>query len=277
MKKVLAFLTILALAGVAQADWDSTMPAKWAQLPDLSQTGMDVRCGRNPVDPYLKTLADDFLCTETGPITGIHIWGSWLHDYVPFGVDPTAVEFHLSLHEDIPADQSETGYSMPVQPAIWEADFMLTQFQVRVEADNLIEQFYDPNMGEIIGSDTICYQYNFDLTQAGVLPPMQLGTPDNPIVYWLDVTAKSFDENAVFGWKTSLDHWNDDAVYWDDTFNPMPQELIYPYGHPMAGQSIDLAFVIVPEPTTIGMLAMGGLAMGGLALIHRRRGGRRID
>jgi hypothetical protein len=73
-------------------------------------------------------------------------------------------------------------------------------------------------------------------------------------VYWLDVRAESFDPNAVFGWKTSLDHWNDDAVYWDDTFSPIPQELVYPAGHPMEGQSIDLAFVIVPEPATLARI-----------------------
>jgi len=266
MKKAIVFVLVLGVSQAALADWDQTMPAKWVQAPDLSSTGLDVRCGKNPTDPYTKVLADDFLCTETGPITSIHIWGSWLNDYLPFYADPTAVEFHLSLHEDIPAEQSPTGYSMPAQPAIWEADFMLTQFGVQVWAENLTEQFYDPNWDEIIGSDTVCYQYNFDLTQAGIPPLMQFGTPENPVVYWLDVKAESFDPNAVFGWKTSLDHWNDDAVYWDEVFAPTPSELVYPVGHPMEGESIDLAFVIVPEPATLSLLGLGALA-----LVRRRR------
>lgn len=147
---------------------------------------------------------------------------------------------------------------------------------MRVEADNLFELFYDPNqdVGDpappfngIIGDDTICFQYNFDLTQPGVVPLIQQGTPDEPVVYWLDVTAWTPDDACVFGWKTSPDHWNDDAVWWDNIPGDDPHELRYPAGHPLQGQSIDLAFVIVPEPCTV-MLLLGG---GALAVARKRR------
>jgi hypothetical protein len=59
------------------------------------------------------------------------------------------------------------------------------------------------------------------------------------------------DQEAVFGWKTSVDHWNDDAV-WGEGVDPPPQwnELIYPPGHPWMGESIDLAFGLVSEEIT---------------------------
>jgi len=147
-----------------------------------------------------------------------------------------------------------------------------------MEADNLREQFYDPNhdfgdpvppFNGIIGTDSVCWQYNFDLAAAGTVPPTQEGTPDRPIIYWLDVTAFPHDPDAVFGWKTSLDHWNDDAVYWDDIAgaDALPNELRYPMGHPFEGESIDLAFVIVPEPATMLLLIGGGV----LAVVRRRR------
>ena len=105
-------------------------------------------------------------------------------------------------------------------------------------------------------------------------------------IYWLDVKAFPFvDPNSgevtgTFGWKTSLDHWNDDAVYWDEGDAGGAGkwvDLHYPASgwdfdagqerdHPLAGQSIDLAFVITPEPATLSLLALGGLA-----LIRRRR------
>jgi len=50
----------------------------------------------------------------------------------------------------------------------------------------------------------------------------------------------------VWGWKTSLDHFNDDAV-WVDPDPPYTwewNELRYPDGHTYEGESIDLAFVI---------------------------------
>ena len=73
---------------------------KWEQLPDLSPTGMDVDATWHPEtpEPPPLILADDFLCTETGFITDIHIWGSWINDFYPFGEDPGAVEFTFSIH-----------------------------------------------------------------------------------------------------------------------------------------------------------------------------------
>lgn len=58
-----------------------------------------------------------------------------------------------------------------------------------------------------------------------------------------------------------MQHFNDDAVFGD---SPNPEEpplewneLRYPSQHPFAGQSIDLAFVITPEPATLLVLALG--------------------
>jgi hypothetical protein len=63
------------------ADWSPNNPAdraaaKWVQLPNLNSTGMDVLDTIQPISPVpsqWKTLADDFLCTQSGPITDAHI------------------------------------------------------------------------------------------------------------------------------------------------------------------------------------------------------------
>ena len=48
----------------------------------------------------------------------------------------------------------------------------------------------------------------------------------------------------------SADHWNDDAV-WAETgdvpYTGLWNELVYPPEHPYAGQSVDMAFVVVGE------------------------------
>ena len=83
-------------------------------------------------------------------------------------------------------------------------------------------------------------------------------------IYWLDVQA-SFDGTEKFGWKTSPQQFNDDAVWGDNgVFGADPgawNELVYPPDHPRVGQSIDLAFVIngVPEPHQYALLASLGL------------------
>ena len=57
-----------------------------------------------------------------------------------------------------------------------------------------------------------------------------------------------------------------DAVWWDEMSLGDPF-MINELHHPVTGVSLDLAFVIVPEPATMAILCLG--AVGALA---RRRG-----
>ena len=234
----------MSLAITAAADWNMEDPAKWVQLPDLAPTGMDV----NTSWPYYL-LADDFLCTETGPITDIHIWGSWYHDYLPFDGDPYGVSFVLSIHADIPAGVGGIDYSRPGE-VLWLGHFdgPAGMFQARVWEEGIDEGWFEPPFSYEFPGDHVCWQYNFFIDEADAF--WQEGTPDNPVIYWLDVQAMPADQSAWFGWKTSLNHWNDDAVWGqgeEPYFGPW-YELIYPDGHPMWPESIDLAFVITTIP-----------------------------
>ena len=119
------------------------------------------------------------------------------------------------------------------------------------------ELFFDPRNNQIIGSDSTIYQYNFFIPKAEAFEQQQGN------IYWLDVQAMVGGDSsgsgfADFGWKTSLEHFNDDAVhgrplfpgnpgFWDelrDPTGPIPSQQFhpgFPDGHPLAGQSIDLA------------------------------------
>lgn len=110
--------------------------------------------------------------------------------------------------------------------------------------------FVDPSMNEVIGFDTQVFQYNFFIDpDKTVNPPFRQieGT-----IYWLDVQALPGGDpgvsNALWGWKTSADHWNDDSVWIGEvlvnTVNGEPSvgpwfELI----DPTFGFSLDQAFV----------------------------------
>lgn len=212
---------------------------KWEQRPDLSTTGIDINASDNPPSPFV--LADDFLCEAPGRLTHIDVWGSWLGDNLPFGGDPTAVEFILSIHEDIPADESPTGFSMPGEP-VWLWNSVPGEFTAEIWQGWIEEGWMDPPEQYMFPADWTCWLYSFDVPPEGAFH--QVGTPDSAIVYWLDVQARPLDHGTLFGWKTTLDHWNDDAVW---GMGPEPymgpwDELIYPPMHQMAGQSIDLAF-----------------------------------
>jgi hypothetical protein len=237
MVRTLVVLAVLAFAVTAFADWDPGMPAKWVQLPQFDEWGVDVNA------TYPHVLADDFLCTEEGPITDIHIWGSWLNNHIPFGEWPEGVMFILSIHSDIPDSLSPTGFSMPGEP-LWWRRFLPGEFTARIYAGGLPEGWLNPPEEYWFpGSDEL-WQYNFHIDDSEAF--IQQGSPDNPVVYWLDVQAIPEDPEAYFGWKTSLDHWNDDAtwIYGEEPIFEPWFRLTYPPGHPYYPESIDLAFVI---------------------------------
>ena len=94
--------TALAQNSADYCDWQRGDPHKmhWPQLPDLSANGMDI-------DAMQTILADDFTCTATGPITGIHVWGSFADDIVPQD-GPDSLSLKLSIYENNTIPDSRT-------------------------------------------------------------------------------------------------------------------------------------------------------------------------
>ncbi|HEY4759250.1 MAG TPA: PEP-CTERM sorting domain-containing protein [Thermoguttaceae bacterium] len=291
---VVAFLAMNIFLPIASADWDeSDMPwTKWVQRPDLNQ-GVDVNAtylldssysgpyppGPAPIYPWNKILADDFPCDKPGPISDIHIWGSWLEDRVA-----PNVYFKLSIHDDVPVGPGNP-YSHP-GAELWSTIMSPTAYRLWYEPTN--EYFYEPNTDRIIGTDTQIWQYNFDIDpanafyQEGIDPLTGM-----PRVYWLDVQAIIPEPppppptppedpypppQYVFGWKSTDQPWNDDAVFADTDMPGGPP--IGPWvdmWHPLTGQSLNLAFAIttIPEPGTIVMLLTACFI--GLVTFLRRR------
>ena len=192
--------------------------AKWAQPPDLTQTGMDVNDTAGQ-PPFL--LADDFQCTNSGPLTQITVWGSWREDLLPLN-NPANVQFTLSIHQDIPAHGT-----IPSQPGafLWSRIFPPGQFQVVTQQADILEWWMDPPAGAFFPGDKTCYKYTF--TMAATEAFVQQGTPQNPMIYWLDIQATVIGgtSSTKFGWKTSLRNWNDAAV-WANAVEPKLKELI---------------------------------------------------
>ncbi len=132
----------------------------------------------------------------------------------------------------------------------------------------------------LIGTDTQVWQYNFTIPAASAF--VQKGTAANQMTYWLEVQAwvpaATGAATEVFGWKTSLTHWGDAAVYADTNLplsaggvltGPAPapvfwNDMHYPAGTTYDGQNIDESFVIattVPEPGTLVLLGAGLLGL----------------
>lgn len=221
--------------------------AKYQQPPDLTPEGMDVNATHNPEKPPPYLLADDFPCNNPGPITEIVLYGSWYSDLLPGG--PDQVYITLSLHADIPAKQSPTGYSMP-GAMLWTHGFQPGAYRVERVTQNVEEGWFTPPEFFRFPGDKTCWKYTFPIPREVAF--YQKGTAAEPVVYWLDAQAvvpPTALEPAWFGWKTSRRHWNDDAV-WVSAIEPYTgiwRELRYPPMHPLYPQSVDLAFEIHTE------------------------------
>ena len=265
MKSLLTTLMIaVAVAGLAAtagADWKPEDGHKmhWPQLPDPNGWDIDITAP--------NVVADDWKCGGTGPVRDIHFWFSVEGDGQ--GVSPievlSAIEWlRLSIHSDIPADQSPTGYSMPGD-VLWE--YYPPDPQILPVPGQGLQGWASPAQEEWRREDhNLFFQANI------------MDIPDPFIqregeIYWLDASLKFVDgyDGPRLGWKTTLRdlEFNDDAVYLvDDPTGAPPWRELWEYGD-HGGHSLDMAFVITPEPGTLAMLA--GLGIVGLMGLGLRR------
>ena len=199
---------VLAFVATTLGDWAPGDGHKmhFPQLPD--ETGWDINM-TTVVDVEPPTpLADDFLCRETGPITGIHLWASVQNGDADLAFQMDHIE--VRIRADIPAAISPTGYSMPGEELwYWEPNRGRPQTDIHPTTR---EGWWDPLRDIVIPDDHSRYhQYNFEIPEA------EAYVQKEGAIYWLDVAFTSYLNQTLFtgpvGWKTSQDHWQDVAVY----------------------------------------------------------------
>lgn len=218
-----------------------TNGVKYVQLPNVDG-GLDVEDSRDNI-----VLADDFPCSTTGPITDIHLWGSWLSDN-----HGTITNFWIGIYNDVPAVTNPlSGQIIPSHPGtnlLWQQSFGLGQYVESIYATGS-EYFYNPTNNLIMGGDSQAWYYCFYPTN----PFVQQGTAANPTNYWLAVSAQMSDQTpmALFGWKTSLIHYNDAAAWGTVDASGLPVGNWQSMTNPINQQQVDLSFKLttpLPRP-----------------------------
>jgi len=238
----LAVLAVL-MAAPARADWEVGDPYKmhYPQLPKMD--GWDVRAS------YYTFLADDWRCTESGPVTDIHLWVSFKGDvaFVP-----------ETLHTAIWSDDISGPYSKPGSQ-LWHRDIGTSGYSLLPLAPTGQQGWYDPSADP----DVIIENDHQRVFQINILiPEAEAFYQTQGQVYWLEFTVQKPVESEL-GWKQSgSEQFRDDAVWRIQDGTPWT-----PIEDPDTNLSMDLAFVITPEPPAaiVGLLGLGSL------LLRRRR------
>ena len=241
---------VLFVSGMALGDWDLGDYHKmhYPQLP-MVDGGWDVKAS------YYRFLADDWQCSESGPVTDIHLWVSYKGDVF---FDPTKI--HTAIWTNDPVGDSGIAgedplntYSKPLEQ-VWHKDW-LSGWTTRLW-DTGPQGWYDPQSGlqnPGVGIDPSVEPDHQEVHQINMLiDPAEAFYQEVGEIYWLEFSVPEPIESDI-GWKQSgSPQFEDDAV-WRPEANENWEELYDPY----TGLSMDLAFVITPEPGTILLMLVG--------------------
>ncbi|MCJ7729686.1 MAG: PEP-CTERM sorting domain-containing protein [Sedimentisphaerales bacterium] len=262
-------ISILAalLPYTALADWKVGDKASYYQLP--SYTGWDVysEWGTGPLADEGYGAADDWTATTNEAVTGIHFWGSWKED--------RAGETGKILLQIFSNDTISGGPGSFPRPdeLLWSRVIEENQYQKDIvyTSPTKDQGWYDPrDEGDWDRNEhKEMWQYNIPDIDSITTPFVQ----EAGQTYWLEISMDFM--GCEWGWKTTDSVSGNPGVFWDsfNTWDPHctwwrhPEiewkwtQLETPHGWHDPRVPQDLAFVIVPEPATLFLLAIGAAAM----------------
>ncbi|MBI9016816.1 MAG: hypothetical protein JEZ07_06085 [Phycisphaerae bacterium] len=222
IRKLLFVALVLSLSFTPVfAHWnpDDGHKMHFPQMPDPD--GWDVAL--HPV-----MLADDFKCSQTGPVTDIHFWISWKDDVVG-----EILDWHMAIHEDLNGRPGQ---------ALWK--FQDGKIAMRHEEPSKQGWLWPYGATD---ADRFIPDNHTKYTQINVTEIEKPFIQKEGTVYWLVIYSYNTfgpdgDTRVQIGWKTSLDTYGQSAMWAPGPMSASPLGF-QPIPSPSSDQ-IDLAFVI---------------------------------
>jgi hypothetical protein len=234
-----------AMALPAAADWFEGEPHKmhFPQLPDPNGWDINITGTNNEV-------ADDWRCSETGPVSDLHFWYSVQGDDP--GTQITSVT--ATIYSDFPGEP----FSRP-DAILWTRTFSGTSDFSVIPYGTGTQGFASPQQGPV-GWEPADHTNFWQLNVRNISNPF---TQTFNTLYWLGLSVQISGTSPV-GWKTSLDAYQDDSTFRGT--NGSWNELV----DPLSGRSLNQAFVVTPEPSAAAIVSSGCLAAAMLTAARRR-------
>ena len=122
----------------------------------------------------------------------------------------TNVAFTLYLYKDVPAQVPENPFSHP-GALVWSREFPAGSYAAGRISAGTSEWWHDPLQNTwVFPGDSQVYQYDF------AVPEAEAYIQATGTVYWLGLKYNELQPGGFqLGWKTSTNHWNDDACWLD--------------------------------------------------------------
>jgi hypothetical protein len=172
---------------------------KWSQPPYELEPGVSLGWDEKSTSGGLQIVADDWLCTTTQPVTGVHWWGSYIGWTEPVPAPDAPESFQIGIWNDVPS-----GINAPFShpgTMIWE--YIVPRAELN-ETYAGMDELTSPQLSSSF------FKYDLNLPQSDWFFQ---GPGEN--IYWLSVTA-IYPGNSpspfTWGWTTRPYFYNDEAI-----------------------------------------------------------------
>ncbi|MBN1346735.1 MAG: hypothetical protein JXQ73_28855 [Phycisphaerae bacterium] len=251
------WLTVIAPATARHWDFGDPHVMQQAQPPEPN--GWSIRVSQSWMADTWRGWADDWQCAQSGYINDMSFWGTTADAN---GLPGDVLLIILANDASGPVDRPGE--------ALWWKGIPGEQVSVRYwdQVDLGIYDPYSPSPFPLAFPPFEQAVYQFTINDLASIEAVYLSSTDSPFfqeegqTYWLSLTVLDGDP---WGWCTSGERFGGTA-YSSIWYGSAEVIEWYEMTDPVSEGPLDMAFVVMPEPASLGYVVLAGASL----LLHRR-------